>query len=89
MPNKKCHRLNKPKSTEYAIFIINENDAIYRRFEYYLGPEIEEKTLSVTAARQKYAELSQQGWAKPVINQPPVYKNGVLQTGPAASPPTS
>jgi hypothetical protein len=54
---KKIFRLNRKYSSNYALFIIEGDVVTYKHFEFYTGPLVEEKSLSLEEGRELYREM--------------------------------
>ena len=60
MTNQKTtHRLNRKGTSNYALFVVDEadNKVDFRRFEFYTGPCLEERQMTVDEARALYREM--------------------------------
>lgn len=56
---KQAYRLNKKYSSEYALFVVDREKELveFRRFNYYGGDTLEEKTFSLGAGKQLYSDM--------------------------------
>ena len=53
----KTFRLNHKGTSNYALFQVDGNKVVFKSFEFYTGPLLEEKEMNLEDGRMKYAAM--------------------------------